>query len=189
MLVAVGEKVTERYPQTLSSSVFDVQGTTVFGERITNIQIIVFVVAVGLTFALAWFVRASRHGRAMRALAFDPEATRLLGVPPDRLASITMFASGAIAGGAGVLLAISLNTVSATMGEGLLLKAFTVIVIAGVGSIGGAAFAAFLLACVEVAMVQYFSSDLKDAVAFVLIILILLVRPQGLFAKQGWQRA
>jgi branched-chain amino acid transport system permease protein len=189
VLVAIGEQVTDRNPQTLPPSVFSVHTTSIFGAQVTNIQLVIVAVALVLSLGLAWVVRATKAGRAMRAFAFDPATARLLGVSPERLSLTTMFVSGGLASGAGVLLAINLNQVSAYMGDGLLLKAFAVIILAGVGSIGGALVAAFLLAFVEIGMVQYVSSDLKDAVAFALIIVLLLLRPQGLFSKGAWQRA
>jgi branched-chain amino acid transport system permease protein len=189
ILVAIGDEVTDRNPQSLPPSLFEVHTTTVLGAQVTNIQLLIVGLALALTLALAWVVHSTNAGRAMRAFAFDPATARLLGVSPERLSIATMFASGAMAAGAGVLLAINLNLVSAYMGDGLLLKAFAIIILAGVGSIGGALVAAFLLAFVEIGVVEYVSSDLKDAVAFALIIVLLLLRPQGLFSRGAWQRA
>ena len=91
----------------------------------------------------------TRHGRALRALAQDPYTCGLMGISPTALAAATMFVSGALAGVAGVLLAMQLNTVEARLGEPLLLKAFAVIILGGVGSVQGAIAAAFILALAE----------------------------------------
>ncbi len=100
-----------------------------------------------------------------------------------------MFVSGALAGVAGVLLAMQLNTVEARLGEPLLLKAFAVIILGGVGSVQGAIAAAFILAFAETFTDVYIGTSVRDAVAFGLIILLLLFRPQGLFSRVAWQRA
>jgi branched-chain amino acid transport system permease protein len=187
--IAIAAKLTKAQPVGLPDSVFNVTSTTVFGQRITNIGIVIIIVALVLGLALAWFVRSTRTGRALRALAFDPYACGLLGISETRLASATMFISGALAGMAGVLLAVQQDTIDANMGDPLLLKAFAVIILGGVGSIGGAIAGAYILAFVETLTIVYISSDLKDTVAFVLIILLLLLRPQGLFSREAWQRA
>jgi branched-chain amino acid transport system permease protein len=112
-----------------------------------------------------------------------------MGISQNTLAATTMFVSGALAGVAGVLLAMQLNTVEARLGDPLLLKAFAVIILGGVGSVQGAIAAAFLLALAETVTDVYIGTSVRDAVAFGLIILLLLFRPQGLFSRVAWQRA
>ncbi len=189
VLVAVAENVTENQLVGINPETFAVKAVHVAGVRITNLEIVIVIVAAVLSVALARFVSASRHGRALRALAHDPYACGLLGISPDRLAAATMFVSGALAGAAGILLALQLNTVEARMGDPLLLKAFAVIVLGGVGSVRGAILAAFVLALAETATDVYASTSLRDAIAFALIIILLLFRPQGLFSRVAWQRA
>jgi branched-chain amino acid transport system permease protein len=189
IIVAYAEKTTGNAVVSIGPDVFNVTTTSIFGLRITNIEIVVIVVAIVLSGLLAWFVQSTRHGRALRALAVDPYMSGLLGVSPDLMAGLTMFVSGAIAGAAGVLLAIQQDAFDAHMGDTLLLKAFAVIILGGVGSIAGAVVGAFLLALVETMMVAYVGGGLQDGVSFALIIVLLLVRPQGLFARRSWQRA
>jgi branched-chain amino acid transport system permease protein len=189
VIVAIAEDVTDNAVVSIGETVFKVQATTILGVRVTNIEIVVVVLAIGLSAVLAWFVSSTRHGRALRALAVDPYMSGLLGINPDRMAGLTMFVSGAIAGAAGVLLAIQLDAFDARMGEPLLLKAFAVIILGGVGSIAGAVAGAYLLALTETIMVAYIAGGLQDAVAFALIIVLLLFLPQGLFARKAWQRA
>jgi branched-chain amino acid transport system permease protein len=88
-----------------------------------------------------------------------------------------------------VLLAVNTNTVQSAMGDTLLLKAFAVIIIAGVGSMGGALVAAYLLAFLETAAFVFLGSGVKDAIAFAAIFILLVVRPEGLFSRGAWQRA
>jgi branched-chain amino acid transport system permease protein len=189
MLVAIAEKVTKNQLVGVNPATFKVTRTSLFGLTITNLEIVIVLVTVVLSVALALFVSRSRHGRALRALAQDPYTCGLLGISGDRLAAATMFVSGALAGGAGVLLALQLNTVEANIGEPLLLKAFAVIILGGVGSVPGAIAAAFILAFAETATDVYIGTGIRDAVAFALIIVLLLVRPQGLFSRAAWQRA
>jgi branched-chain amino acid transport system permease protein len=187
--IAIAAKLTKAQPVGLPDDVVTVTSTTVFGQRISTIGIAIIILALALGLALTWFVRRTQTGRALRALAFDPYTCGLLGISAARLATATMFISGALAGMAGVLLAVQQDTIDANMGEPLLLKAFAVIILGGVGSIGGAIAGAYLLAFVETLTIVYVSSDLKDTAAFVLIIALLLLRPQGLFSREAWQRA
>jgi branched-chain amino acid transport system permease protein len=189
ILVAVGQNIINNEVVALPPTLFDVTSTTVLGVRVTDIQIVITVLALVMSGALAWFIRSTRHGRALRALSADPYICGLVGISANRTAAATLFVSGAIAGAAGILLAVQLNAVEAQMGDALLLKAFAVIILGGVGSVGGAVAGAFILAAVETGVVAYVDPSLKDAVAFVLIIVLLLLRPQGLISKGALQRA
>jgi branched-chain amino acid transport system permease protein len=100
-----------------------------------------------------------------------------------------MAISGGMAGLAGVLLGIDLSNVSFQMGDPLITKAFAVIVIGGVGSIAGAAIGGYVLALAETLVVIYGPASYQDAISFALIIIVLLVRPTGLFAQRRWQRS
>lgn len=189
LLFAITERVTDGQvravdPDTLKYKDYNFAGTTV-----SNIQILIVVVALATGVALALFVNRTRQGRALRALAFDRQLAGLLGVSAERLALATMALSGALAGAAGLLVALYIGSVEANMTQSLLLKAFAVIVVGGVGSIYGTMVGAYVIAIAEVATVYYFGSGLRDAVAFVFILGLLLLRPQGLFAKTAWQRA
>ena len=119
------------------------------GVRVTNIQLIILATVAVAAPAIAWFVKRSRQGQALRALSVDRDMAKLTGVSVDRLSALTIFATGALAGLAGVLLAVQINAVEAHMGEVLLFKAFAIIIIAGVGSIAATTLAAFGLALIE----------------------------------------
>jgi branched-chain amino acid transport system permease protein len=188
-LVAGAEVITENQLVGINPATFNVTRTEILGLRITNLEIIIIIAAALLSVLLVLFVTRTRHGRALRALAQDPYTCGLMGISPDRMAAATMFVSGALAGVAGVLLAMQLNTVEAHVGEPLLLKAFAVIILGGVGSVQGAIAAAFIVALAETLTDVYIGTSVRDAVAFGLIILLLLFRPQGLFSRVAWQRA
>jgi branched-chain amino acid transport system permease protein len=187
--VAIAAQLTDNRPVGISEDAFTVTSYTVAGVRVTNSGLIIIALALVLGLSLTWFVKNARQGRALRALAFDPYACGLLGISESRMASATMFVSGALAGVAGVLLAVQQSSVSAEMGESYLLKGFAVIILGGVGSLGGAMVGAYALAVIETLTIVYLGGDFKEAVAFILIIVLLLVRPQGIFSREVWQRA
>ncbi len=187
-MVGFAEIVTHHVAVGLPKTVFPIEVITVGAFRFTNIQIVIVLVSFVLVVVLAWFIRATRNGRALRAIAEDPYMATLVGASPARLATLTMFVSGALAGVAGVLLAVQAGAFSAAFGEPFLLKAFAVIILGGIGSIYGALLGAFILAFTEVIVSVTLGGTFTDAVAFALILILLLLRPQGLLPKRRWQR-
>lgn len=160
-----------------------------FGLRITALQIVIILASITVAVGLSMVVGRTQWGRAVRAIAADRGTAELMGVPVARLSRLTMLVSGVLAGAAGVLLAANANAITAHMGDGLLLKAFAVVILGGVGSIPGAAVGAFGVAASETVAVRFFGGDARDFVVFGLIILVLLLRPQGLFAQASGRRA
>ncbi|MCW2526344.1 MAG: amino acid transporter permease [Pseudonocardiales bacterium] len=188
--VTLVQRATQGNSEFVPKSVFKVS-TLHFGGafRMTNMQLIMLIVTVVLTVVLAAVVKWTRFGRAMRGVAVDPSTCELLGVNSNRLFSTTMAISGGMAGLAGVLLAIHLNYVDSSMGDPLLTKAFAIIIIGGVGSIAGAALGGYLLAFAETAVIAYGPANYRDAIAFVVILAVLLLRPTGLVARKKWERS
>lgn len=158
------------------------------GLLITNLDIVIVGVAIGLTVLVAWIAARTSLGRSMRALAVDPYICGLLGISTTFVSRLTLCISGFLAGTAGVLLGVYVNGVSAGMGDQLLLKAFAIVVLGGVGSIWGAALGALLLASTETIAVALGAAPYSDAIAFVIILFLLMVRPRGLFPTPSWQR-
>lgn len=189
LLFAITERITDGQVRAVDPGTLEIVTFSVGGTVISNIQILIVAVSAVASVALGLFVNRSRQGRALRALAFDRGTAELLGVSAGRLGLATMATAGALAGAAGLLLALYIGSVEANMTQSLLLKAFAVIIVGGVGSVYGAVLGAYLIALAEVATVHNFGSGLRDGVAFILILTLLLVRPQGLFAKTSWQRA
>jgi branched-chain amino acid transport system permease protein len=167
---------------------FTVEAWSIGSVRITNIQVIIVVVTILVALGLDLWIRRSRHGRAIRAVAYNPGAAELMGVNVNLLAAGTMFVSGALAGLAGVLLAVNISGQDVLTGEYYMLTAFAILIVGGVGSIRGAVIAAYVVAIAETAVVAYGPAQYRDGVAFLLILLILLVRPQGIFARARVQR-
>jgi branched-chain amino acid transport system permease protein len=159
------------------------------GVYVTNIEIIITVVALALTIGFALWIQRSQLGRAMRALACDAPTSGLMGISEGRMSALAMLISGASAGAAGVFLTVYLDSVTADSGSDLLLAAFAVVVLGGVGSMWGTLIAAFILAGGETLVTATTSGRWTSAVSFGLIIAVLLVRPSGLFGKVKGLRA
>lgn len=141
---------------------------------------IAFGMAIIITAALYWFLVRTPTGRAIRATSQEPEAAALMGVDVDRMAVITFALGTALACGGGVLLAPSLYLYP-TVGEILVAKCFVIVVLGGLGSVPGAIAGGVLLGLVESLGAVYVSVPYKDAIGFVIFLLVLLFRPSGLF--------
>ncbi len=158
----------------------------VIGERdvvVWNWQVISLAIAVVLMLLLQYLVFRSRFGRAMRAVSFDHRTAALMGIPVDRIIAGTFMLGSALAAGAGVLYAMKDTIVQPLMGLYVGLKAFVAAVIGGIGHVPGAMIGALLLGMVEEFVVGFTSSSWRDAVAFGFLILVLLLRPEGLFGR------
>lgn len=159
------------------------------GVRIQLLQVLVVLTAVILMVALGFLLQKTSVGRAIRTVAFSEDVARIVGVRVGQTIVVTFFIAGALAGAAGVLLGQLFNVVSPFMGENMLVKGLTVIILGGLGNIPGAVAGGFLLGLVEVFSVAYVSSAFRDAIGFGLIFLILLVKPTGLFSGFEERRA
>jgi branched-chain amino acid transport system permease protein len=166
-------------------------GGTVPPNSITfsNIFIIIVVTSLILLVALQFIVRRTRTGKAMRAVAYDKAAARLMGINADRIISITFAIGAALAGAAGMLYAFAFNQVYFAMGILPGLKAFVAAVLGGIGSIPGAFVGALIMGQAEVMSAGYISTPMRDAIAFTLLILVLLVRPRGIFGEPEREKA
>ena len=151
------------------------------GLAVSNIQLFVFGTAITLMVGLELVVTRSRFGRAMRAVSVDAPAAALMGVPVDRVISGTFMLGSALAAAAGILVGLSNPKIDPLMGLLPGLKAFVAAVLGGIGSIPGAMVGGLLLGVVETLISAYVSSTYRDAIAFVILIGILLYRPTGLF--------
>jgi branched-chain amino acid transport system permease protein len=151
-----------------------------FGIAVPIPLAIAFGMAILITIALYWFLVRTDTGRAIRATSQEPEAAALMGVNVDRMAVITFGLGTALACGGGVLLAPSLYLYP-TVGEILVAKCFVIVVLGGLGSVPGAIAGGLLLGVVESFGAVYVSVPYKDAIGFVIFLLVLLFRPSGLF--------
>lgn len=164
-------------------STFPVMPFRVFGIVINMKQVLVFVTTIILMIVLNGIVRYTKMGKAMRAVAVDAEAAQLMGIDVNRVISFTFALGSALAGVAGVLVGVYYNSISATMGTTPGLKAFVAAVVGGVGSIPGAMLGGYLIGILETIVTFMGGSMYKDAAVYALLIVILLVRPSGIFGK------
>lgn len=172
------------FPQVIVPAQWFTLGDPEFPDVVLwNWQVISLLVAVGLMMGLQYLVYRTRFGRAMRAVSFDHRVAALMGIPTDRVIALTFMIGSALAAGAGLLYAIKDTSVSPLMGLMVGLKAFVAAVIGGIGNVPGAVVGALLLGLVEEFVVGYAASTWRDAVAFGFLILVLLVRPGGLFGR------
>ena len=157
--------------------------------RVTPVQIITFGLALAMMGGLGLLVQRTKLGQAMRTIAFDQRIAALLGVPVDRIYALTFFIAGASAGTAGMLYALSYNSITPFIGDAVSLKGLTVIVLGGMGNIAGAVLGGFIVAGLEVFSIALGGSSYRDALTFFLLFLVLVVRPQGLLGSRAATRA
>jgi branched-chain amino acid transport system permease protein len=168
---------TRRFPvDTFPGGRFEV-----LGAQVTLLQIVILIVSLALVVGLTWLVGHSRLGRAMRAIAENPGAARVLGINVDRVTATTFAISSALGAVAGVLFAMNVNSAQLGMGSAIELKGLAVIIVGGMGSLPGALVGGLVLGLAEVFAIQYIGSSWRDLIAFGLLFVILLLRPQGLF--------
>ena len=153
--------------------------------KISEIQIISMGTAIVLMVLLTLLLNKTRIGKAVRATAENIETASLLGIHTRRIITFTVMLASALGAAAWVLIALSFNAIEPTMGTSMGFKGLAVLIMGGLGNVGGAMAGGFILGVAEVFSVAYGASSFRDAVAFGLIILILFIRPQGLFAKAG----
>ncbi len=151
--------------------------------HVTVIELGIIFASLVLMAALMIVLKRTQVGRALRAIAESPKAASLLGINVERLFLTTSFAAAALGGLAGLLISLYSNAVFPLMGQPMLHKGIAVIILGGMGDIRGAMIGGLFLGFAEVLSVAYVGSTMRDAVAFGLLFLILLVRPQGLFGK------
>lgn len=155
-----------------------------FGIRITNIQLLIFATTIILMIILQLIVKKTKMGRAMRAAAADPVAAELMGININGTISFVFAIGSAMAGAAGVLIGLYYNSIEPTMGLTPGIKAFVAAVVGGVGSIPGAAVGAVIIGCLESLMQAIGFSAFKDATVYVVLIIVLLFLPAGLFGNK-----
>ncbi len=151
---------------------------------LTNLQILIAVVSLSLMIILHIFIKKTKTGKAMRALADDREAASLVGINTNRIISIAFLIGSALAGAGGVMFGMYYHTINFHDGYLAGLKAFTAAVFGGIGNIPGAMIGGLLLGILEGVSAGYLSSEWKNVFAFLILILILLFRPSGLLGSR-----
>ncbi|MEG1269616.1 MAG: branched-chain amino acid ABC transporter permease, partial [Oscillospiraceae bacterium] len=152
---------------------------------IQSSQIIMFVVALILLGILTYLVNKTKIGLAMRATEQNAKAASLMGVNVNFVISFTFFLGGCTAAIAGTLIGGYYQIISPTMGAMIGLKAFAAAVVGGIGILYGSVVGGLVVGVVECIAAQYLGSNVRDPMAFVILILILIIKPNGLFGKKG----
>jgi branched-chain amino acid transport system permease protein len=159
------------------------QIVTPFGIRMSLQRVVILVVVIVVFIGLNYFIHHTRLGKAIRAVSQNREMCEVVGIDVGRIILITFVISGGLAGLAGALVS-PLFSVVPTMGSQLTLKGLAAVILGGLGRLNGAVYAAFFLGMVEALFAGYVEFAYRDAVAFGVFIIILLVRPQGVFGRK-----
>lgn len=190
LITAIGTSLLFQYagqfffgaePKTVPS--FIEEKIYTFGEiNISNIQMAVFAITMLILLFLWWLTKFTKIGKAMRATSFNINAAELMGINTNHIIAFTFFLGAAIAGLTGMLISYTMS-IEPMMGTQLGLKAFVAAVVGGIGVIPGAALGGFILGIAENLVAGLYKSSFRDAVSFLILILILLIRPSGLLGK------
>jgi branched-chain amino acid transport system permease protein len=176
MTLAIVGPEPRRFPSLINVTVHTFGTLTV-----SNVQLIIIFVSVGLMIALDLFIARTRTGMAMRALSYDTTVPPLLGINVDRIVSITFVIGTGLAAVAGIFVGLAYPIIDPYMGIVVGWKAFVSAVVGGIGSVKGAVAGGFLLGAVEIISTTVLPSTYKDMICFGLLLVILIVKPSGLF--------
>ncbi|HDL08286.1 MAG TPA: branched-chain amino acid ABC transporter permease [Desulfobacteraceae bacterium] len=164
------------------------EGYHIFSAVITPTQILILTVSVLLMFLLWAFIKKSKLGKAMRAVSDDPVAASVVGINPEKTIMTSFALGSAWAGAAGMLIALETN-LEPTMGFSAILKGIIAAIVGGIGSIPGAMFGGLFLGIAENLGIAWIPSGWKDAIAFAILIIFLLIRPQGILGVKNKEEA
>jgi branched-chain amino acid transport system permease protein len=170
-----------RFPaRAVPNPTYLVAGLTLEGTKVTILAVTLVLMTV-----LGYVMRFTQLGRALRAVAENPRAARLLGVDVDRLFALTLVISSAMAGLAGLLFGIAISDISPYMGRDQIeLRGLSAMVLGGMGSVTGAVLGGYLLGLFEVVAFLIFGSNVQAGIAFLALFLVLILRPQGLLGAK-----
>lgn len=168
------------FPQSFGDKTFDL-GVI----QIRSVDLIILAIALILMFVLHFWIQKTKMGKAIRATAENTDTANILGINTNMVIIVTVMLASALGGVAGILIGMAYSALIPTMGMTLGFKGLAVLILGGVGSIPGAMVCGVLLGVIEVFTVAYGDSSYRDAVAFGLIIIILLLKPEGLFGRKA----
>lgn len=169
-------------------SAFSVSSVSAFGVVLSPEYVFIVVVTLCVLSAQYWVFFHTDLGRRLRATAQNIEMAQLLGIRPNRMIAITFVAAALLCGIAGILVA-PIFLVDTDIGLNLILKAFIAVIIGGFGSVPGAVVGGIVVGLVEILVAVFISSVYKDAICFALLILLLIVFPQGIFGERVAEKA
>lgn len=170
----------QRFPGPSADLTMTIGGVFVRIPQLVSLGIVVLIVI-----ALTWLLKATRVGRGLRAIAENPDAANILGVDTARVVPIVFMLTGLLCGLAGALFAVNYGEVSPMMGEDIGTKAIAGMVVGGLGSIWGAVIGGLIVALTEMMTIHFFGADTVQVAVWGLLLLTLLLRPQGLFGHNS----
>ena len=176
-----GARVKQVAP--LMGSGFDLFGQGAKVVRVSAVQILIVAVTIVLMMGFTWLITRTSFGRQQRACEQDQGMTRMLGIPVDRVVSMTFMIGAALAGVAGLAVTLYYGVVDFYIGFVAGVKAFTAAVLGGIGSLPGAMLGGLLIGLLEAFYATYFSAEYKDVAVFGVLILVLVFRPSGLLGR------
>ena len=180
--------ITNTQPLFFTSGLDNSAGLRFGNISVTYVQMVLLCVSAALMAGLTFFIGRTMLGKAMRAIALDKETCRLMGINVNKVIGMTFVIGSALAAVAGGLSCVYYGNVQYNMGYTIGIKAFTAAVIGGIGSLPGAMLGGLLLGLLEAVGTQFLGSSWKDVFAFGLLILILILRPNGLLGKSEIER-
>jgi len=180
ILMNLAQQLTNSEPLRFPFGTFPVRFFDYFGLRVSAQDIAILLAAAVMVALLVLCIFRTGLGAKVRAVAVNERTSTLLGVNAGPVYLETFFIAGAMAGAAGIIVGIAFNTVDYTMGEGMMLQAFVVIVLGGLGSIPGTVLASLLIGLIQTLSIAYVSSQLADAILFGLLFFVLWLYPAGL---------
>lgn len=166
------------FPTPFSEIKFESGSATIY-----LVQVIILVISLVLMVGLSTWLKKAKAGKALRATAENLETASLLGIDTKKIITSTVIVASSMGGVAGVLVGMAFNYINNQMGLPMGLKGLAIIIMGGMGSVKGAMAGGLILGLSETLMVAYGDSGYRDAIAFVAIIVILLIKPQGLFGQ------
>jgi branched-chain amino acid transport system permease protein len=178
------------YPRDIPLLLFIPTETWIIGDlRIAPMRLVILIIALGLMVVLQYMVTKTQIGQQMRAVAFNQRISSLLGIDVSRVYIVTFFLAGTFGGAAGMLFGMVFLNVTPFIGETVALVGLTAIVLGGLGSIDGAVLGGFIVAFIQTASISLGGSSYRNAIVFILLFLVLLLRPQGILGQPEQNRA
>lgn len=170
---------TKQFP-----TMFEGKSIEIFGFNVTIVQIMIVIVTAVLLLVLMLFINKTKIGMAMRSCSQDTMATELMGISVDKIVSFTFFIGSALAAVSGILGCMSYRSIDISVGAAIGTKTFTATVLGGIGSLYGGVIGGFIIGLLDVYTAAYIGSNYRNIPAFIVLLLVLFLRPNGLFGKK-----
>ena len=178
-----GQIIFGATPQLFPNILADSNILSIGDVHVSKLDATILMTSLGLMAILRYIIQSTKLGKAMRATSFNGQWASLMGIPTDRIISMTFVIAAALAAAGGVMVGIKYPKIDPLMGVMIGLKAFVAAVLGGIGNIAGAVLGAMIMGIAEEFVVGYGASTYRDALAFAILIVILLFKPAGLLGK------